>query len=183
MARRVIDSALITHQPSAFVVRRSDMVVLATQTKRMTEHLPYVEMAQDPNADWRNPGPATIRPIIPSNCEDGDDEVYEPNDSPDQAATIGEGAFDGGICGRRGDFYNIDLAGAWRLDLLFSHAVGDLDIALFNDRGIMRDRMGGPLGPASSDDNEVLEWRGPAIIYIYGYEGATAPYRLELVSL
>jgi hypothetical protein len=180
---KLIDTALIDHLPSAFVVRRSDMRVLATQRSRGDEHLPYVEIAQDPNADWSNPGPATIRPVLPSNCPDGADEDFEPNDTPEQAGTIGVGRVRGGVCARRGDFYYVDVAGDWSFNLEFTHAVGDLDVILFRDGEPIIDRTGRPTGPNSSDDNETFEWQGPVMVFIFGYDGATAPYRLTISEL
>ena len=99
---RLMDTPLVNHLPSAFVVRRSDMRVIATQTARGAEHLPYVEIAQEPEADWSNPGPATIIPTLPSNCPEGGDEDLEPNDFPEQASRIGAGRIRGGVCERRG---------------------------------------------------------------------------------
>lgn len=180
---RLMDTPLIDHLPSAFVVRRSDMRVIATQQTRGGDHLPYVEIAQDPQADWSNPGPATIRPTLPSNCPDGADEDLEPNDTPQEASRIGAGRIRGGVCGRRGDFYFIDVQGPWRFELEFSHATGDLDVVLFENGQPMVGRDGAPLGPQSSDDNEVFEWDGPQMVYIYGYDGATAPYRLSITEL
>jgi hypothetical protein len=177
---KLIDTNLITHMPSAFVVRRSDMRVLATQVARGDDHLPYVEMAQDPSADWSDPGPATIRPTLPSNCPDGAEEMYEPNDTPEEAATIGVGRINGGVCARRGDFYYVDVQGDWRFELEFSHAVGDLDVILFQNGQPLMTRQGQPAGAQSSDDNETFQWRGPVIAFIYGYDGATAPYRLTI---
>ena len=178
-ASKLMDSGLVDHLPSAFVVRRSDMRVLATQRDRFMEHLPYVEMAMDPNADWSNPGPAEIVPIIPSNCDPGVEEDFEPNDQPTQAGRVVAGSYEGGVCDRRrGDFYFVDIDGPWTLELKFRHSVGDLDIALFDQGRPLMDNSGRPAGPASGDDNEYMEWRGPVTIYIYGYAGATSPYRL-----
>ena len=180
---KLINTGLIDHLPSAFVVRRSDMKVLATQRTRGGEHLPYVEMTQDPDADWSNPGPATIRPTLPSNCPEGADEDSEPNDTPEQAATIGAGRIRGGICNRRGDFYYVDIDGDWSFNLEFTHAVGDLDVILFRDGQPLIDRTGQPVGPNSSTDNESFEWEGPVMVFILGYDGATAPYRLTISEL
>jgi hypothetical protein len=180
-ATRLIDTGLIDHMPSSFVVRRSDMTVLATQRTRALDHLPLVEMAQDPDADWSNPGPATIIPVLPSNCEEGDDEIYEPNDFPEQAATIGVGRFQGGVCARQGDFYYVDVQGPWTMELSFSHAVGDLDLMALRRNGQpIADGSGRPAGASSSTDDEIFEWQGPVMVYVFGYDGATAPYRLVI---
>jgi hypothetical protein len=117
---------------------------------------------------------------LPSTCEDGADEAYEPNDAPEEAATIGLGTFQGGVCEQRGDFYYVDVEGPWRLSLEFSHAVGDLDVVLFRDGQPIVESCGELLGSTSSDDNEQLEWADPITVLVYGYEGATAPYTLSI---
>ena len=177
---RLIDSNAIDHLPAAFVVRRSDMRIVSSQRLRGAQHLPHVEIAQDPMADWSDPGRPTIIPVLPSNCPEGSEELSEPNDSPDTAATIGVGRVEGGVCGRRGDFYFVDLQGAWRAELAFSHATGDLDVVFFSNGQPMVGGNGEPQGANSSDDNEVFSWRGPLMFYIYGYDGATAPYTLTI---
>jgi hypothetical protein len=176
----LIDTPLVQHLPASFVVRRSDMRVIATQASRGTEHLPYVEIAQEPEADWSEPGPATILPRLPSNCDEGDEEEAEPNNTPENATRIGLGEVSGGICERRGDFYLIDVAGPWRLTLEFSHSVGDLDLILFADGQPMYDNRGSPLAAGSGTDNEVFDWRGTQLVYIYGFDGATSPYQLTI---
>ncbi|MGC6418380.1 MAG: hypothetical protein ACON3Z_14755 [Bradymonadia bacterium] len=180
---RLMDTPLVNHLPSAFVVRRSDMRVIATQTARGAEHLPYVEIAQAPDADWSNPGPATIIPTLPSNCPEGGDEDLEPNDFPEQASRIGAGRIRGGVCERRGDFYYVDIQGPWRFELSFSHAIGDLDVILLRNGQPIADGRGQPAGAQSSTDDEVFDWQGPVMVYIYGYDGATAPYRLTISEL
>ena len=99
---------------------------------------------------------------------------------PQEAAPIGVGSFQGGICERRGDFFFVDVRGPWRLDLTFSHAVGDLDLIVFQNGQPLVGRTGEPIGANSSNDNEVFEWQNPATVFIYGYDGATVPYRLEI---
>ena len=174
----LMDTALVPHLPAAFVVRRSDMEVIAIQSARDVAHLPYVEIAQDPMADWSNPGEPTILPTLPSNCAEGDDEDGEPNDVPEDATRIGVGEYLGGICNRRGDFYLIDVDGPWTLDLEFSHAVGDLDLTLFADGQPVYGPQGMPRGAGSGTDNETFQWRGQQVVYIYGFDSATSPYRL-----
>ena len=45
------------------------------------------------------------------------------------------------------------------------------------------DGRGQPAGAQSSTDDEVFDWQGPVMVYIYGYDGATAPYRLTISEL
>ena len=177
---RLIDTGLVQHLPAAFAVTTNNMQVIAAQSLRGTNHLPYVEIAQDPQRDWSNPGPPTIRGVLPSNCPDGSDERFEPNNYPEEAGTIGIGQLEGGVCEPRGDFYNVDVRGAWRMTLEFSHSVGDLDVVVFRNGEPIIGFQGEPVGAASSTDNEQFDWTGPATVLIYGYEGATAPYRLTI---
>lgn len=176
----LMDTALIPHLPAAFVVRRSDMKVIAIQSTRGLTHLPYVEITQDPMADWSEPGVPSIVPTLPSNCAEGEEEDSEPNDFPEEATTIGIGEYFGGICNRRGDFYFIDVQGPWTLDLEFSHAVGDLDLILFANGQPVYDAQGMPRGAGSGTDNETFSWRGQQFVYIFGYDSATSPYRLTI---
>ena len=175
-----MDTPLVQHLPASFVVRRSDMRVIATQKTRGLTHLPYVEIAQDPEADWSDPGPPTIVPRLPSNCVPDDEESSEPNNHPDNATVIGIGSVSGGVCERIGDFYFVDVAGRWRLDLEFSHRVGDLDLILFDGERPVLGRDGYPIGAGSGTDNETFDWSGPQLIYIFGFDGATSPYRLQI---
>ncbi len=177
---RLIDTGAVRHLPAAFAVRRSDMRIIASQSLRSVNHLPYVEIAIDSQRDWSEPEEPVVVASLPSNCADGGDEVYEPNDSPDEAARIGLGEFEGGVCEQRGDFYYIDVDGPWRLTLEFSHAVGDLDVVLFEDGQPVVKACGELLGATSSDDNEQLDWGGPTTLLVYGYESATAPYTLRV---
>ena len=179
-ALRLIDTGAIHHLPAAFAVRRRDMRIIASQSLRGTNHLPYVEIATDSQRDWSDPAPPMVVATLPSNCEDGTDEAYEPNDAPEEAAPIGLGQFDGGVCEQSGDFYYIDVDGPWRLTLEFDHAVGDLDVVVFRDGQPLVKACGELLGATSSDDNEQLEWEDPITVLVYGYESATAPYTLSV---
>ncbi len=80
------------------------------------------------------------------------EEVGEPDDSAGQAAPLGGVEIAGGLCNAAPDFYRIDAAGAWRVDLRFSHADGDLDLYLWDtargDVAVAPD--GRPLGSDST---------------------------------
>lgn len=157
--------------PNGFVVRRSDLAVVAHQQSSNTR-LNYQALTANPERDWgfgAGPGDG------PSIC--GDDEASEPNNTPAQAAALPWGdAVDGGICDSEPDFYAIGEEGPWRVDLFFDHAVGDLDIEALDASG---ERIGLSESP---NDNEQLDGTGPATLRIYGWQGAQAPYRLRLTS-
>ena len=155
--------------PNAIIVRTSDMKVVATQETSQTI-LDFAAITGNIEAE----DPTIID--VDSNCEEGDEEASEPNDVPSQASPLSVGTVSGGICNAGDDIYSIDLAGAWTLDLTFTHAVGDLDISLI-------DAGGSPLTGnegASSTDNEQLSGEGSALLVVRGYNGSSAPYTLTL---
>jgi len=156
--------------PNGFVVRRSDMTIVAHQ-ETSSGLVPYVSVAQDPNADWG----AALPPFV-ANCTEAEEEIYEPNDTPDEAAAIAPGTFEGGICTQQADYYLVDIAGDWQIFLEFTHAVGDLDI----HRIVNGDSVQQAWGVV---DNETMVASGPALIAVVGYLGASAPYTLTLSEL
>jgi thiol-disulfide isomerase/thioredoxin len=164
---------IVASYPTAFVVRRSDMRVIYDQA-REAYTLDYPAIAREA-AGGPAPGP------------DGGgacaEEPGEPNDTSDQATPLPPGVeVGGGICDRAPDYFRIDHAGAWRVDLTFRHADGDLDLYLW-DAGrndVAYGNNGRPLGSDSADDDERFSGTGPATLQIVGYEGARASYRLRL---
>lgn len=158
--------------PFAMVVRKSDMKIIVSDNDYSI--LGYLDqIAADPDADWAA-GP-------PSTCGDEDQESFEPNNSPDEAGMLQPGVdVAGGICGLDADAYLIDVAGNWQVDLLFDHETGDLDLYEV-------EVVGGQLEPVqgseSADDNESLTGSGPTMLWIQGYNGATATYVLKLTEM
>ena len=94
------------------------------------------------------------------NCTSSDEESYEPNDSAMMPATIAPGVnFDGGICTpNNADWYLIDHAGGWTLDLTFTHATGDLDVYVFPESNF--DPNNPSAASESYDDNEQVSSMG-----------------------
>lgn len=172
-------SGVIDAFPTVFVVRRSDMRLIADS--RMAQYyLPLLDIAEDPDADWSNPG----APMFRNNCEDGDDEAGEPNNSPENATPLAPGAARGGICDVNPDFYQIDIEGDWRFDIEFSHAQGDIDVFVWDAASNQQVTVNGaPVGAQSSDDNETFTHSGPALVNVYGYQGASATYNIILTEL
>jgi hypothetical protein len=152
--------------PNGFVVRTSDMKVIAHQ-QASNYTLDYVGMTADPERDWGNgAGGGDAEPV----CAEGEDEASEPNDALGQAAVPSNGA----ICSSDPDWYEVTLTGDWRAELTFSHAAGDLDIELTNASG-QRVSVA-----ESADDDETLDGSGPGFLRVYGYNGATGPYGLSV---
>ncbi len=169
-------SPLVTGYPTSFVVRTSDMRVIAEEASSMS-YLDLVGIAADPDRDWGS------RELI-FNCGAEDEESTEPNNDVPNAADIEAGTFSGGICGLDKDFFRVNIQGPWRVDLRFSHADGDIDVAVWDEGTNQPMRSGaGLVGAESIDDDEVFEHQGPAIVTVYGYQYASAAYELELTAL
>ncbi len=163
--------------PTVFVVRRSDMKIIADGT-RSQNYLPLEQIARNPYDDWSNPDDRF------RNLCDGQEEDLEPNNSAADAAAIEPGSFDGGICNPGPDYFRVNIPGAWRADLEFSHSTGNLDLWVWDERQDAPVLLDGvPVGSYSDDDNESLEYEGPALIRIDGLYGASAPYTFNLTEL
>jgi hypothetical protein len=179
-----MNSGLIEYFPTSFVIRRSDMTLIADQ-RDGSYYLPLVEIAQDPDADWSSPPQPGIVPELATNCEDGDEEVFEPNNTPDEAGAIGDGDFiEGGVCDSQPDYYQIDIEGDWTLNLEFSTATGDLDMYVWDNeaQAPMQGDDGSAIGAESTSDDETFSYSGPATIMVYGFRGATTPYTLTVTA-
>ena len=162
--------------PTTIAVRTRDMKVI-TDSNRSNYYLPLLRIAEDPEADWSNPG----IPPFDNKCEEGDEEASEPNDTLGTAAPLLPGSVRGGICTDAPDFYEITLDGPWAAQLDFDGSSADLDIFVW-DRGTNQPMQvnGDVVGSAGTGDREAFEWQGPAMIGVVGYKGASASYDLNL---
>lgn len=173
------NSPLTTQFPTALVVRKSDMKIILNQAE-WNDVLPYSQIALHPDADWSHPN----QPPQAPNCGPADEEMGEPNNTSAQATAVQAGSFMAGICDSEGDFYSISHPGDWRLDLTFSHAVGDIDVYVWDTQADQRLEMNGqPVGSESGDDDESFTYHGPATVKVLGYRGATAPYTFTLTTM
>lgn len=181
----VLNSGLVEYFPTSFVVRRDDMSLIADQ-RDTSYYLPLVEIAMDPTADWSSPPEPGIVPEFPANCEDADEEEFEPNNTVDEAGGIsGTTTIEGGVCDSQPDYYDITIEGDWQATLEFTHALGDLDMYIWDveAQGPMQGEDGSAIGSDSTTDNEEFTYSGPAKLFIYGFRGATAPYTLTITEL
>ena len=171
-------SPIITHYPNGFMVRRSDMRVIASQSG--DTYPPYVEIAQNPDEAW-----SAGNPTGDPTCGPEDEETYEPNNTMNEAAEIEGPSFSGGICDTYPDFYYIPFGGHWYLQIDFEQDVGDLDMFLWDEEtnDIMVDGAGRPMGSGTATSDEGFQWEGPATIVIFGYAGATSTYTLWLAEI
>ncbi len=171
-------SAILRAFPSVFVVRTSDMRIIADQN-RADFYLPLGDIAADPNADWSKSG----EPVFDNECRAGDEEASEPNDTPDVAAPIGVGTVTGGICKDGPDMYRVDLTGDWTIQLDFEHEVGDLDIFVWDvARNQPAQKNGQVIGSSTSTNQEKFDHSGPAVIAVMPYQHSSAPYTLTLTE-
>lgn len=166
-------SGIINGYPTTFSVRRRDMQVIAVDQ-------PFLAVSQDPERDWTQP----FVPEFMNNCEEGQDEASEPNDTAEQAAPLAAGTHSGGICTAAGDFYQVDIEGPWRFSMTFSHATGDLDVYVWDVAQDGPLQVGGrPVGSDGTADGEMFEHEGPALVHVLGHRGASAPYEITLEAL
>ncbi len=175
----IAGSGAFTSLPSVVVVRTRDMKVIADNGTGASG-LDFLAVAADPDAGWENPPP----PMIESRCEPGQDEELEPNNSPAEAAPIGAGTIQGGVCDEHPDFYLVDIAGPWRLSLDFSHAVGNLDVYAWDGAGDAPLRVDNRVvGSYSTEDGETFEHAGQTLIRVGGFRHESAPYTLTVEAL
>ena len=105
----------------------------------------------------------------------------EQNDTREEAASFPAVSDDRQICDYDDDWYTftLDAAQRVRLDLIFTDADGDLDMALESDV------LESPLRAAGIRDNEVIDEQLEAGVYalrIYGFQQAQNGYRLFRTS-
>lgn len=168
----------VTAFPSAYVVRLSDMQVVANPENAGGSYLNFVEIARDPNAGSWDP------PTVPfqNNCGPDGEELTEPNDDAATATEIGLGSFTGGICAAAPDIYSITEAGPWTMTLTYDQSVGDIDMFVLdvpNDRPV-KDEAGNDIISQDTTGTEVLSYTGPAYVAVYGYAGASAEYSFTI---
>ncbi|MCA9559438.1 MAG: Ig-like domain-containing protein, partial [Myxococcales bacterium] len=154
---------IVTAFPTVIAVRTRDMQVV-TDSNHSDYYLPLLQIAQDPEADWSDPGP----PPFANHCAEGDEEDSEPNDTPAQAAPLAPGEVSGGICAEEPDYYAIDVEGEWRVSLDFDGDVGDLDVFVW-DEALDQPLQDGAdvVGSNGTTSHETFVWHGPATLVVF----------------
>jgi hypothetical protein len=173
-AGTLYNSPMVQSFPTAWVIRRGDMRVIADQSRNGGYALDFAQIAREQGGggvDFGTP---------PNSCVE---ESYEANDSVATAGVLTGGEdFTGGVCGTDRDFYRIDVPGTWSLAMTHRHQVGDLDIYVWDSgRNAPLEQSGQKVGSDSATDNELFTYTGPAVVSVHGWEGARAPYRLQLL--
>ena len=172
-------AGLVSVYPTVAIIRRRDMRIIADNSTGAGS-LDLVQVALDPERDWTVP----VKPDVVSNCG-GQEESSEPNNVAAEAAQLETGTLAGGICDAEPDYFRIGVTGAWRLELAFENAVGDLDMVLWDEENqeALRGSDGLVLGAYTTENTEIFEYVGPALLRVYGFNYASAPYQLTLTML
>jgi len=165
-------TATSTPTPTATPTRTSTVTTTPTSTRTATAS-PTASATATPTAS----ATATPTPTQPASCVD---DRLEDNDGCSTARRVTPGAYPNlKICAGDEDWYAVSLQDGDYLtvDLLFTHALGDIDAALLDPA------CSSVLYPgASSDDNEILLKRADAAgeykIRVYGYAGAGNSYEM-----
>lgn len=172
------NSGYIEYFPTTFVVRTSDMKIIADQ-KRGDGLLPLLSIARNPDGDWSRSG----APVFVNHCGPRDEEASEPNDTPAQAASLQPGTHRGGICTAAPDFYRVDVQGSWSLELEFDPALGDLDVFVWdaekNEPAIVDGEL---IGSSNGTGIETFQHKGPALVGVMPFRSASAPYTIKLTE-
>ena len=120
---------------------------------------------------WCEAYQGEVEPPEPT-CED---DIYEPNDTPSEAGEVGDGSFENlMICENNDDYFRINFSGnSLTARIEFSHDEGDLDLELYKN-GDQIERSW-----STSDFEEITVTEdGLYNLRVYGYNGASASYRL-----
>ncbi len=168
--------------PTVIVVRTRDMRIIANAADSERYSLDLRGIAERPEWDWTDPD----NPIEPftSQCEAGQDEASEPNDVTADAAEVGPTLIEGGICTDAPDYYRVKIPGRWRATLLFTHAVGDLDMYAWNEASNEPLMSGNrAIGSYGTNNNESFEYEGEQLIRVEGKTNQSAPYQLFIEEL
>ncbi|MEE2755272.1 MAG: Ig-like domain-containing protein [Myxococcota bacterium] len=176
----VQQQAIVTGFPSVWVLRKRDMRLIADQG-RSNYYLPFELICADPEADWSDPPPPPFR----SNCEEGDEELSEPNNTAQEATRVEPGVFEGGICDAEPDFYRFTISGPWRARLEFDSSEADLDMLVYDKRSQqpVLDENGRALLSNGTGDVEEIVHQDAAILMIYGYNRTSTSYTLTIEAL
>ncbi|MEZ4473936.1 MAG: hypothetical protein R3F60_24735 [bacterium] len=181
MPRGVFDNAsIIGTFPTSFVVRKRDMVVIADSRESGELDRYFSSMLADLDADWSNPEAVAGLPFD-NQCEPGEEEAGEPNDLPEQATPLPFGTHRGGICNREPDYYRIEAAGDWTLQLAYDTREADLAMAPWDDAaGQIQEIDGVRVVAHEGGGLETLTGTGPATILVGFYEESSGDYTLTL---
>jgi hypothetical protein len=165
--------SLVRQFPSAYFIRRSDMKIVADQSRSIYT-IDFGALAGNPEGTW-----TPMEPPFVSMCTQ--EETGEPNDAIVTARpiTVEEGEVMGGICtDPPNDFYAVNLEGPWRFDLYTNYTMmrQDINLRLWTLAG---ERVG---GSNQRSNHDWVDYEGPAVIEVYGEHSASDVYRVSLTA-
>lgn len=161
-------STVVEVFPSAFVVRTSDMKVIAYEGNGES-YLPLGRITRHP--DWYYGDPNHSESSAPA-CPAGVvDEASEPNDTIARAQEIsGPTTIDGGLChGDNLDVYHVTIQGDWRATLSW---VGDADLDFY--------AFHASYSPAAGPSPEVVNGSGDLYFGVTSKKLAASGYSLTI---
>lgn len=170
-------SGYISYFPTTFVVRTSDMRIIADQKVANTS-LPLRSIAEDPDADWSGGAPFV------NNCTFSDEEAGEPNNTAADAVPITTGRYPGGICEKSAtDIYKVQVAGNWTASLDYDPSVGNLAIWVWDAQIDNIAQIGGRvIGSSTGTGRESFTHSGTALVAVQGVQASSAPYVLRITA-
>lgn len=163
--------------PTSFVVRTSDMKIIADQAVLNT-YLPLEDIAKNPDADWSGGG------AFKNKCTLGQEEPGEPNNFAYQAITVIDETVRGGICESSGrDIYFVALDGEWTATLVFDETKANFDINVWDadteDLAIIGNQQ---VGSSNGTGVEEFSFEGAAYVAVRGVLGSSGPYELTITA-
>jgi V8-like Glu-specific endopeptidase len=99
-------------------------------------------------------------------------DAFEPNES--KSYRLNRGTIQGTLCERDLDFFYVDVQGAWTVTMDFQHRAGDLELWAYDANGRPS------LQSKTATNQERVSGNGPGYVLVYGFEGATGSYSLNL---
>jgi hypothetical protein len=168
------NAPIITSVPSVFMVRRSDMRIIARRSSGSI--FDPIAVAR---AAWNHQRPD------PDDDDEADcNQIDSQNNHrwQDAIAIAANRTIRGSVCPGRDNFYLVDLHTRWRLKLIFQKRDVDLDLFLLDPDtgGILTKRNGKPLAAVSHTSNERLRHTAPAIARIRQFGTGNGAYQLTL---
>ena len=128
-------------------------------------------------------------PCINYECTSCDDDPYEPNDAPEEAAALDMDFYeeDLTLCGTRDtDWYSVELEELtfYEFNIYFSDALGDIDFYLYEESNTESAKVTG--GSTSDDENLVYGVPsgagGTYILKVLLYSEEVQSYTMELIT-
>jgi len=168
------NAPIITSVPSVFMVRRSDMRIVARRSSGVV--FDPVAIAQAAS-NHEGPGDNGSADTDCDNIDSNGNHHWQ-----DALAIDANSIIEGEVCPGRDNYYLVDLQTRWRLKLLFQQRDADLDLFLLDPyTGQMLTKPNGnPRAGLSRTSNERIRYTAPAIARIRQSGTGYGTYELRL---